>query len=238
MPYRIAGIDVHKRMLAVVVADVAVERECVFERRLVGTTARSTACAGRRGWSSATSTKSSWNRRRSTGGRCGRRWSGTGNRRGARRADAGPTSGALHLAQAQSNHGPRGRKKDFPDAERLVKRLVAHELTLSFVPDVTQRLWRTVDAPQVPNRRAIGCSSRTDWSACSRKRTSRCRVWSRICSAPSARRMLQRGRGRRNGSGDGRGTGQSAPARHAGPVARCARRVHRSASGLPAAARA
>ena len=26
----------------------------------------------------------------------------------------------------------------------MVKRLVAHELTLSFVPDVTQRLWRTV----------------------------------------------------------------------------------------------
>src|SRR5207237_1513314 len=30
------------------------------------------------------------------------------------------------------------------DAERLVKRLVAHELVLSFVPDVEQRLWRTV----------------------------------------------------------------------------------------------
>ena len=30
MPYRIAGIDVHKRMLAVVVADTAVEGEyCV-----------------------------------------------------------------------------------------------------------------------------------------------------------------------------------------------------------------
>lgn len=53
-------------------------------------------------------------------------------------------AGALHLAQAQSNPAPRGRKQDFPDAERLVKRLVAHELTLSFVPDVTQRLWRTV----------------------------------------------------------------------------------------------
>jgi len=51
---------------------------------------------------------------------------------------------ALHLAQAQSNHGPRGRKKDFPDAERLVKRLVAQELILSFVPDAEQRLWRTV----------------------------------------------------------------------------------------------
>ena len=60
------------------------------------------------------------------------------------RAGGIPTSGALHLAQAQSNNGPRGRKKDFPDAERLVKRLVAQELTLSFVPDVAQRLWRTV----------------------------------------------------------------------------------------------
>jgi transposase len=48
------------------------------------------------------------------------------------------------LAQALSNRGRRGRKRDFPDAERLVKRLVAQELTLSFVPDAEQRLWRTV----------------------------------------------------------------------------------------------
>src|ERR1700736_1923872 len=60
-------------------------------------------------------------------------------RQGARRR-----SGTLHLAQALSNRGRRGRKKDFRDAERLVKRLVANELTLSFVPDVEQRLWRTV----------------------------------------------------------------------------------------------
>ena len=39
---------------------------------------------------------------------------------------------------------PRGRKKDFPEAERLVKRLVANELILSFVPDAEQHLWRTV----------------------------------------------------------------------------------------------
>src|SRR5213594_3577447 len=52
-------------------------------------------------------------------------------------------SGTLHLAQAQSNRGPGGRKRDFPDAERLVKRVVAQELTLSFVPDAEQRLWRT-----------------------------------------------------------------------------------------------
>jgi transposase len=61
-----------------------------------------------------------------------------------KREGAGPMSGSLHLAQAQSNRGARGRKNDFADAERLVRRLVAEELTLSFVPDAEQRLWRTV----------------------------------------------------------------------------------------------
>jgi hypothetical protein len=37
MPYRIAGIDVHKKMLAVVVADVDVAGEWCFERRQCGT---------------------------------------------------------------------------------------------------------------------------------------------------------------------------------------------------------
>ena len=32
MSYRIAGIDVHKKMLAVVVSDVEVDGECQFER--------------------------------------------------------------------------------------------------------------------------------------------------------------------------------------------------------------
>jgi|SRR5436190_7707790 len=36
MPYRIAGIDVHKAMLAVVVADVEVEGDWDFERRQFG----------------------------------------------------------------------------------------------------------------------------------------------------------------------------------------------------------
>jgi len=44
-------------------------------------------------------------------------------------------SGALHLCQASSNHGPGGRKNDFADGERMIKRLVAQELRLSFVPD-------------------------------------------------------------------------------------------------------
>ena len=61
-----------------------------------------------------------------------------------KREGAKRRSGKLHLAQAESNRGRRGRKRDFADAERLVKRLVARELILSFVPDPEQRLWRTV----------------------------------------------------------------------------------------------
>jgi len=37
MSYRIVGIDVHKKMLSVVVADIAVEGEYQFERRRFGT---------------------------------------------------------------------------------------------------------------------------------------------------------------------------------------------------------
>jgi transposase len=50
----------------------------------------------------------------------------------------------LHLAQAHSNKAPKGRKHDFKDAERLVRRLLAGELILSFVPEAEQREWRTM----------------------------------------------------------------------------------------------
>ena len=50
----------------------------------------------------------------------------------------------LHLAQAFSNRAPRGRKHDFKGAERLVRRLIAKELILSFVPDGEQRIWRNL----------------------------------------------------------------------------------------------
>ena len=36
MPYRIAGIDVHKKVLAVVVSDIEVDGECRFERWMFG----------------------------------------------------------------------------------------------------------------------------------------------------------------------------------------------------------
>ncbi len=55
----------------------------------------------------------------------------------------------LQLAQAYSNRAPRGRKHDFKDAERLVRRLVANELVLSFVPTGEQRAWRTMTRMKV-----------------------------------------------------------------------------------------
>ena len=143
MAYRIAGVDVHKRMLAVAVADVEGEGDFRFERQQFGTSPSQLEKLA--AWLVARdveevvmeSTAQYW---RPVWDALEREWQPARRQR----PEAAPTAGALHLAQAQSNLGPRGRKKDFPDAERLVKRLVAHELTLSFVPDVTQRLWRTV----------------------------------------------------------------------------------------------
>ena len=143
MPYQIAGIDVHKKMLAVVIADVAVDGEYQFVRRRVGTSPSQLRALA--DWLVEQqveevvmeSTAQYW---RPVWEALERDWQSIRQQREA----AGPTAGALHLAQAQSNRGARGRKRDFPDAERLVKRLVAQELVLSFVPDAEQRLWRTV----------------------------------------------------------------------------------------------
>jgi transposase len=143
MAYRIAGIDVHKRMLAVVIADVAVDGDYHFERRTIGTSPDQLRTLA--AWLVEReveevvmeSTAQYW---RPVWDTLEREWSPHQRQR----PGADPLAGRLHLAQAQSNRGAAGRKKDFPDAERLVKRLVAQELTLSFVPDAEQRLWRTV----------------------------------------------------------------------------------------------
>jgi transposase len=131
------------KMLAVVVADVEIEGEYQFVRRQFGSTPGHLRLLAE--WLVEQevvevvmeSTAQYW---QPVWGALERYWKPICQKR----EGAGPKSGTLHLAQAQSNRGPRGRKKDFPDAERLVKRLVANELTLSFVPDAEQRLWRTV----------------------------------------------------------------------------------------------
>jgi transposase len=126
--YRIAGIDVHKKMLAVVIADAAEGGEYNFQRRKFGTQASSlrelAAWLAEMGVrevvmeSTAQYWKPVWQMLEG--------------------------HYQLHLAQAHSNRAPRGRKGDYLDGERLVKRHVAGELILSFVPEPAQRLWRTV----------------------------------------------------------------------------------------------
>ena len=143
MSYRVAAVDVHKRMMAVVVADVEGEGNYQFERRKFGATQGELHVLAQ--WLDQQgveevvmeSTAQYW---RPLWGTLEQFW------RPARqqREGASQMSGTLHLCQAKSNHGPRGRKNDFLDAERMVKRLVAQELVLSFVPDPEQRLLRTV----------------------------------------------------------------------------------------------
>jgi transposase len=143
MSYRIAGIDVHKKMLAVVIADVSGTGAYEFQRRKFG--ARPSELQVLAQWLVEQeveevvmeSTAQYW---RPVWQGLERYWQPERKRR----QGAAPKSGTLHLAQAQSNRARCGRKKDFPDAERLVKRLVANELILSYVPDREQRLWRTV----------------------------------------------------------------------------------------------
>src|ERR1700733_3716286 len=55
----------------------------------------------------------------------------------------------LNLAQARSNPAPRGRKSDYQDAVRIVRRLMANDLTLSWVPPAEQRLWRLLARTRV-----------------------------------------------------------------------------------------
>ena len=132
MPYTLSGIDVHKKVLMVVVADVSAS-ELHFERRRFGaTTSELLALAA---WlqqhavqevvmeSTAQYWKPVWL--------------------------ALEPHFQLHLAQAQSNRAPGGRKSDFRDAERLLRRLVSDELFLSFVPEPEQRIWRTLTRSRV-----------------------------------------------------------------------------------------
>lgn len=125
---RVAGIDVHKSMLAVVVAEVSGDGQLSFERRKFGTGA------------GELKSLSTW-------------FAECGVREAVMESTAQywkpvwiqlEEQCQLYLAQAKSNRAPKGRKRDFADAERLVRRHIAGELILSFVPDSEQRLWRTI----------------------------------------------------------------------------------------------
>lgn len=133
MTYTIAAIDIHKKVQMVVVAHTAAEVEdetgaaVEFECRKFGTGAaeRKHMVAWLQGRqvqevvmeSTAQYWKPAW-------------------------LELEPHFPKLHLAQAQSNRAPKGRKDDFRDAKRLGRRLLAGELMLSYVPEPEQRVWR------------------------------------------------------------------------------------------------
>lgn len=127
MTYKVAGIDVHKKVLMAVVVEVSTP-EWQPQRRRFGTTTselrRFSAWLREQGVEEAVmeSTAQYWKPV----------W-----------FELEPQM-RVQLAQAFSNRAPRGRKHDFRDAERLVRRLVANELILSFVPEPEQRTWRTM----------------------------------------------------------------------------------------------
>jgi transposase len=121
----IAGIDVHKKMLAVVVGKTH-ERTVQVERAKFGTTTQDLQLL--RDWLQARRVEEVV--MESTGQYHKPVWL---QLEGCFR---------LHLAQAQSNRGPKGRKRDFADALRLVKRFLSEDLILSYVPDAEQRMWR------------------------------------------------------------------------------------------------
>src|ERR1700741_5534687 len=141
MPSKKAVIDVHKKVLAVVMSDVEIASEYQFERRMFGSNPeqlRSLAAWLLEQEAEEVVMESTAQYWRPVWEALERHWKPLRQKReGAR-----PRSGSLHLAQAQSNRGRRGRKKDFLDAERLVKRLVGRELTFSFLPHAEKRLWR------------------------------------------------------------------------------------------------
>jgi transposase len=121
----IAGIDVHKKMLAVVVGKTN-EGTLQVEKAKFGTTTQDLDVL--RDWLQACRVEEVV--MESTGQYHKPVWL---QLEGCFR---------LHLAQAQSNRGPKGRKRDFADALRLVKRFLSEDLILSYVPDAEQRMWR------------------------------------------------------------------------------------------------
>ncbi len=128
----VAGIDVHKRMLAVVVA-VLKEQEIEYQQRKFGTTY------------SEIEELIQWLQQQQVGEiameSTAQYW------RPVWIALEGRFR--LHLAQPRSTRAPRGRKSDFADATRIVRRLLAEDLTLSYVPDREQRQWRTMTRMRV-----------------------------------------------------------------------------------------
>jgi|SRR6516225_8552584 len=61
----------------------------------------------------------------------------------------------LTLAQARSTRAVHGRKRDLADARRIAKRLLANDLTVSYVPPPEQRDWRLLSRARVAMQESV-----------------------------------------------------------------------------------
>jgi transposase len=62
----------------------------------------------------------------------------------------------LHLTHPLKTRAPRGRKRDFRDAQRLADRWCSGDLEESFIPEAEQRSWRWLTRTRVQLKRKLG----------------------------------------------------------------------------------
>jgi transposase len=136
----IAGVDVHKRILAVVVRLIQ-DGKVVYEKRKFGTTRQEieqhlVAWLKHLGVTTVVmeSTAQYWRPV----------WYGL------------EPYFELHLCNPLQAKAPRGKKRDYRDAQRLADRWQAGDLDDSFVPGKEQREWRAMTRARVHMKRKIG----------------------------------------------------------------------------------
>lgn len=136
---RLAGIDVHKKMLAVVVR-LEQDTQVVYEKRKFGTTQMEIGHLV--SWLQhhqvsdvvMESTAQYWRPV----------WYGL------------EAHFQLHLVHPLKVRAPRGRKRDYRDAQRLADRWRSGDLEESFIPAAEQRQWRWLTRSRLQLRRMIG----------------------------------------------------------------------------------
>jgi len=135
----IAGIDVHKKMLAVVIRRQCGER-VEYEKRRFGTTRAEIQHL--EAWLTARSVSEVV--MESTAQYWRPVWYGL------------EPHFRLHLTHPLKTQAPRGRKSDFRDAQRLADRWSSGDLEDSFIPGAEQRSWRWLTRTRVQLKKKVG----------------------------------------------------------------------------------
>jgi transposase len=135
----VAGIDVHKKILAVVIRQEQ-NGQCEYQKRKFGTTQQEIQHLA--AWLQAETVQEVV--MESTAQYWRPVWYGL------------EAHFRLHLTHPLKTKAPRGRKRDFRDAQRLTDRWCAGDLEDSFIPGAEQRSWRWLTRNRVHLKRKIG----------------------------------------------------------------------------------